>query len=184
MPDEADIGRLYAANVIVDPPVGGNTDVQSALAAGGSLVVDTPTPLAVTQNGAGGIAITDNGVGGIEIDAVGGGGVVLQDNSGNGAQLHVDGATYTSLDVNSGSGYKSGVRLAPTGSVNPGVTIGIAGAGDAMDLVGFYGSPPVAQAGVIADPAGGAVVDVEARAAIVAILDALGAAGGGIGITA
>lgn len=39
--------------------------------------------------------------------------------------------------------------------------------------VGFYGATPAAQHAAIADPAAGATVDAEARAAIDAILDAL-----------
>lgn len=56
-------------------------------------------------------------------------------------------------------------------------------AGDATHL-GFYGATPVTQHIAIADPAGGGTIDAEARAAIVAILDVLGTAGGGVGITA
>jgi len=50
--------------------------------------------------------------------------------------------------------------------------------------VGLFGASPVGQAVAITPPSGGAVVDVQSRAAIVAILDVIGAAAGGIGITA
>lgn len=48
----------------------------------------------------------------------------------------------------------------------------------------LYGGTPVAQPVAIVAPAGGATVDTQARAAIVSILNAIGAAAGGIGITA
>jgi hypothetical protein len=57
----------------------------------------------------------------------------------------------------------------------------VAGTGTTL---GFYGATPVTQPVAIPDPAGGATVDSQARAAIVAILDVLGAGGGGVGITA
>ncbi len=50
--------------------------------------------------------------------------------------------------------------------------------------VGLYDAVPVAQPAAIAPPSGGTTVDSQARAAISAILAALGAAAGGIGITA
>lgn len=55
-------------------------------------------------------------------------------------------------------------------------------AGTATTL-GFYGATPKAQAANIPDPAGGATVDTQARAAIVAILDVLEATAG-VGLTA
>lgn len=56
----------------------------------------------------------------------------------------------------------------------------VAGTGTTL---GFYGATPKAQAANIPDPAGGATVDAEARAAIVAILDVLEATLG-VGLTA
>jgi hypothetical protein len=50
--------------------------------------------------------------------------------------------------------------------------------------IGLYAATAVAQPAAITPPSGGAVVDTEARAAIVSILNAIGAAAGGIGITA
>jgi hypothetical protein len=49
--------------------------------------------------------------------------------------------------------------------------------------VGFYATAPVAQAGAITKPSGGVTVDAEARTAIDAIIDALGATSG-VGLTA
>lgn len=51
-------------------------------------------------------------------------------------------------------------------------------------LIGLYGGTAVAQPSAITAPSGGATVDTEARTAIVSILNAIGAAAGGIGITA
>lgn len=52
-------------------------------------------------------------------------------------------------------------------------------------LIGFYnGTAPVVQPAAIPAPAGGLVIDAQARAAIASILNALGAGTGGIGITA
>lgn len=48
----------------------------------------------------------------------------------------------------------------------------------------YVGTAPVAQPAAIPAPAGGATIDTQARAAIAAILAALGAAAGGIGVTA
>jgi len=69
--------------------------------------------------------------------------------------------------------------------------VNVAGAGEtvaqlgaALEFLGLYGATPVAQPVAITAPSGGAVVDTQARAAIVSILDAIGAAAGGIGITA
>jgi hypothetical protein len=50
-------------------------------------------------------------------------------------------------------------------------------------VMGFYGAPPKPQAPPIALPAGGAVVDIESRTAIIAILAAINS-GTGVGITA
>ena len=51
-------------------------------------------------------------------------------------------------------------------------------------LLGLYGATPVVQPSAISAPSGGSTVDTQARAAIASILDAIGAAAGGIGITA
>ncbi len=51
-------------------------------------------------------------------------------------------------------------------------------------MLGLYSATPVVQAAAISAPAGGAFVDAEARTAIASILTAIGAAAGGIGITA
>jgi len=50
--------------------------------------------------------------------------------------------------------------------------------------VGLYTATPVVQPSAITKPTGGATIDAEARTAIDLIIDALGAAGGGIGVTA
>jgi hypothetical protein len=82
-----------------------------------------------------------------------------------------------------------------------GAAIGVGGAGDlllaitptgghgvllglATTLVAFFGGTPVGQAAAIAQPTGGATIDTQARTAINSILAAIGAAAGGIGITA
>lgn len=48
----------------------------------------------------------------------------------------------------------------------------------------YPGTTPVGQPAAIPPPAGGATIDTQARAAIVSILDVIGAAAGGIGVTA
>lgn len=50
--------------------------------------------------------------------------------------------------------------------------------------VGLYAATPVAQPSAIAAPTGGSTIDTQARTAITSILNALGAAAGGIGVTA
>jgi hypothetical protein len=50
-------------------------------------------------------------------------------------------------------------------------TLGLGGA--TTDLIGFYGVTPVDQPATVADPAGGSVIDTEARTAINAIIDRL-----------
>jgi hypothetical protein len=52
------------------------------------------------------------------------------------------------------------------------------------DKIGLFGATPIAQPGAISPPAGGAVVDAQARTAITSILSVLGAAAGGYGLTA
>ena len=51
-------------------------------------------------------------------------------------------------------------------------------------MIGLYGAAAVVQAAAITAPSGGAIIDAEARTAIASILTAIGAAAGGIGITA
>lgn len=51
-------------------------------------------------------------------------------------------------------------------------------------LLGFFGAGPIAQPAAIAAPSGGTTVDTQARAAIQSILNMLGAATGGYGLTA
>lgn len=55
---------------------------------------------------------------------------------------------------------------------------------DGQVLAFYAGTTPVTQPAAIPAPTGGLVVDTEARAAIASILNALGAAAGGVGITA
>lgn len=50
--------------------------------------------------------------------------------------------------------------------------------------LGFYSATPVPQPSAITHPTGGTTVDTQARVAIVAILNALGQAAGGVGVTA
>lgn len=52
------------------------------------------------------------------------------------------------------------------------------------DVIGLYGATAVPQPSAITSPTGGATVDAEARTAIDSILAVIGAAAGGIGITA
>lgn len=51
-------------------------------------------------------------------------------------------------------------------------------------MVGLYSATPVVQPSAITAPTGGVVIDAEARTAIASILNAIGAAAGGIGVTA
>ena len=74
--------------------------------------------------------------------------------------------TLSAVDYN---GLREGIRIEANGTVA---------------LVGLYGDNAVAQPAAITAPSGGATVDSEARTAISAILAAIGAAAGGIGITA
>lgn len=49
--------------------------------------------------------------------------------------------------------------------------------GQGVDKLAFYGKAPVGQQGAVGPPAGGAIIDVEARAAINAIINVIGTVG-------
>jgi hypothetical protein len=98
------------------------------------------------------------------------------------ATLAVYGNTYTygHVEVYGSGGYFVVVPSGVTKLQANGATVMSLG----TNRLGFYGATAVAQPAAIAAPSGGTTVDTQARTAIQSILKAIGAAAGGIGITA
>jgi hypothetical protein len=98
----------------------------------------------------------------------------LENVAGNGVGINSAGQ----VSVTSGTGQP--VHIAGQ-AVNDGLTTVDDGAGHTK--LSFYGAATVTQPAAITAPTGGVVIDTQARAAIVSILNALGAAAGGLGLT-
>jgi hypothetical protein len=126
-----------------------------AVAASGSAA------LSLSQTGTGGITVTTGAstTGGMTFSDSGSGGMAFVESGGGGLLFHDTGG--------------AGILFITSG----GLTL------EGVDI-GFYTTAPVAQPAAIPAPSGGAVVDVECRAAVVSILNAIGGSAGGIGITA
>lgn len=62
-------------------------------------------------------------------------------------------------------------------NIQTGTTTGTIIGTETTQKVGFFGKSPVAQQSSIADPAGGATIDTQARTAVNSILDVLDALG-------
>jgi len=137
--------------------------VQNLGTVGGVQIIDAGGGLNLTERGAGGIELLDEGNGGITLVDQGTSGIYLATTAG---PMVIQVQTDASLKLSGNSG-EAPIYL-----------------GGEADQVSLYGGPAVLQPAAIPAPAGGAVVDAEARAAITAILGVLGAAAGGIGITA
>lgn len=125
----------------------------------GQIAANSANGISLINTTAGSVVISQGAVGGIAITDGGGSGISIGTTAGGGIGLNDSGG--------------AGIFLESSGSVI------VNGA-----TVGLYAAAPVAQAAAIPVPSGGVVVDAESRAAIAAILDAIGAAAGGIGITA
>jgi hypothetical protein len=105
-------------------------------------------------------------------------------------------ATNVELFGSDGGGHASSVSVGPglILAASTGQTLTLKAAGThtvvtvsdtaATPKLGFFAATPIAQPAAIAAPAGGATIDTQARAAIVSILNALGGAAGGYGLTA
>jgi hypothetical protein len=152
----------------------------SADTSGGTVVTATGFPgLTLQANYDGGVVLIEaNDAGGVVvIEANGAGGaVVIEANDGAGMNAGKGRATIQGDSVS---------ILSTLGSSQ--IQMDHPTAGDLLLIatnIGLYGAPAVGQAGAIGSPAGGGVVDVEARVAIDSILAVLGQAAGGIGITA
>jgi len=147
--------------------------------------LDQAGGLSITAHAAStaGFSVTNNSTtAGIAITNTAFGGLTLTDHSGFGASLVATGAGEAVIQA-TGTG-----QVQISGNAAGGVSIASGGGavvlGEHADLIALYGGAAVVQPVAITAPAGGAVVDSESRAAIVSILNALGAAAGGIGVTA
>jgi len=197
------------AGVITVNGAGGVT-IEDGSAAGLIIQETGAGAIHVTATGAGGVLIEDAGAG-IELhaDAASHGIVIRNDRVAGGSGTFVQDASDAGISLIASAGpvniagvatqiadtSPTGILIEElgTGSIringsNGGIAILANGnpvrLGQATDSIGFYGAAPVARPGAIGAPAGGAVIDVQARTAIVSILNAIGAAAGGIGITA
>jgi hypothetical protein len=111
--------------------------------------------------------------------------LVVGNNVGAGrppAALSVYGNTYThgNVEVYGAGGHFIVIPSGVTKFQANGATVMALG----TNKLGLYGATAVAQPAAIAAPSGGSTVDKQARTAIQSILNAIGAAAGGIGITA
>lgn len=98
-----------------------------------------------------------------------------------------DGTELAKLYANSGSDFV--IRSSGRGMIffisHGGDTVAMSlNAVAGVPTVSFYNASPVVQPSAITAPSGGAIQDAEARTTITSILNAIGAAAGGIGITA
>jgi hypothetical protein len=173
----------------------GTGGIELSTAAGGLLLLNGLGGLNLFDNSTTGITLDESGTGGINI--TGAGGVAVTDNSATGISIQSsagpveindgfgDNITMnasTGLDINVANSISIidnnafGITIAENNPAGP-ITL-------SSTLLGFYNVTGVAQPAAITAPSGGAVIDVQARAAIVSILAVLGKAAGGVGLTA
>ena len=156
--------------------IGGGTLILSTC----SLATSSPNQSAILATGGlllvNGCQVLSSGAGGNGIVANGSGVVVVV--SGSSISGFGDGLLQAAGTLIDGGG---NVFASNTANISGVVTARL---GQAGEVAALYGATPVVQPAAIAAPTGGAVIDSQARTAIDSILTAIGAAAGGIGITA
>ena len=201
MAEEDEVPRLYAKDVGVDPPIGGNDNVQDVLTVGGIPVgfpvgphndgtrtyeVDATGAITGTPNAlenAISLNATPLDLASILLTAVANNSEITMaasDPAGHVCRLQFHVGTLIALFYNA-------IEFLDYNDTMPdGLTLaaGTGGIGLKATKLGLYTAPPAVQPVAIPAPAGGITVDAEARTAIGLILAAIGQAAGGIGITA